>query len=69
MTGTEGSRQSGAGETRRISKEMLIQYVGDLNGPIYYVAGPPARVGGIQQLLNSAGVNADDIRPEEFAGY
>jgi len=69
MTGMEGSRQSWEGETRRISKEMLIQYIGDLNGPIYYVAGPPAMVGGMQQLLNSAGVNADDIRPEEFAGY
>lgn len=69
MTGTEGSRQSSAGETRRISKEMLIWYMGDLNGPIYYVAGPPAMVVGMQQLLHSAGVNADDIRPEEFAGY
>jgi ferredoxin-NADP reductase len=54
---------------RRISKEMPIQYIGDLNGPIHYVVGPPAMVSGMQQLLNSAGVNADDIRPEEFAGY
>jgi Na+-transporting NADH:ubiquinone oxidoreductase subunit NqrF len=48
---------------------MLIQYLGDLNGPVYYVAGPPAMVGAMQQMLNSAGVNDDDIRPEEFAGY
>jgi len=26
-------------------------------------------VGAMQHLLNSAGANDDDIRPEEFAGY
>ena len=69
MTGMERGSDSWKGETSRISKDMLIQYLGDLNGPIYYVAGPPAMVGAMQQLLNSAGVNDDDIRPEEFAGY
>jgi ferredoxin-NADP reductase len=69
MTGMERGGNSWKGETRRISKEMLIQHLGDLNGPIYYLAGPPAMVGAMQQLLNSAGVNDDDIRPEEFAGY
>ena len=69
MTGMEGASHSWAGETRRISREMLIQHLGDLNGPIYYLAGPPAMVGAMQRLLNSAGVNDDDIRPEEFAGY
>ena len=48
---------------------MLIQHLGDLNGPVYCIAGPPAMVGAMQQLLNSAGVNDDDIRPGEFAGY
>jgi ferredoxin-NADP reductase len=68
MTGMErGSFWKG--ETGRISKELLIQYLGDLKGPIYYVAGPPAMVGATQRLLNAAGVNDDDIRPEEFAGY
>lgn len=69
MTGMEHGSDSWKGETRRISKETLIQHLGDLHGPIYYLAGPPAMVGAMQQMLNSAGVNDDDIRPEEFAGY
>jgi ferredoxin-NADP reductase len=69
MTGAERGSDSWKGETKRISKELLNQYVGNLKGPIYYVAGPPAMVGAMQQLLNAAGVDDDDIRSEEFAGY
>jgi ferredoxin-NADP reductase len=69
MTGLERGSHSWNGESSRVSKEMLMQYVGDLNGPIYYLAGPPGMVTAMQTLLNSAGVNDDDIRPEEFAGY
>ena len=69
MTGMERGSHSRIGESSRISKEMLMQHLGDLNGPIYYLAGPPVMVGAMQQLLNSAGVNDDDIRSEEFAGY
>jgi ferredoxin-NADP reductase len=69
MTGMEGGSHSWNGESSRVSKEMLTKYVGDLNGPIYYLAGPPGMVAAMQTLLNSAGVNDDDIRPEEFAGY
>ena len=69
MTEMERGSDSQKGATGRISKEMLVQHLGELNGPIYYLAGPPAMVGAMQQLLNSAGVNDDDIRPEEFAGY
>ena len=57
------------GDIGRISKEMLLRYVGNLEGPIYYVAGPPGLVSGMHELLNSAGVDDDDIRLEEFAGY
>ena len=69
MTGVERGSDAHQGAAGRISKETLIQHLGDLNGPIYYIAGPPTMVGAMQQLLNSAGVNDDDIRPEEFAGY
>jgi ferredoxin-NADP reductase len=69
MTGMERGNHLWKGETRRFSKELLIQHLGDLKGPIYYAAGPPAMVGAMQRLLNAAGVNDDDIRPEEFAGY
>jgi ferredoxin-NADP reductase len=38
-------------------------------GPIYYVAGPPAMVAGIKKMLVGAGVDEDEIRAEDFAGY
>ena len=38
-------------------------------GPIYYVAGPPAMVAGMRQVLLTANVDEDDIRTEDFAGY
>jgi len=69
MTGLEAGSPSWNGECSRVSKEMLMQYIGDLDGPIYYLAGPPGMVTAMQTVLNSAGVNDDDIRPEEFAGY
>jgi ferredoxin-NADP reductase len=37
--------------------------------PIYYIAGPPTMVKGLHEMLNNAGVDDDDIRSEEFAGY
>jgi Mn2+/Fe2+ NRAMP family transporter len=36
---------------------------------LYYSAGPPAMVAGMRAMLLSAGVDEDDIRTEDFAGY
>jgi ferredoxin-NADP reductase len=36
---------------------------------IYYSAGPPAMVTGMRKMLVEAGVDEDDIRTEDFAGY
>jgi ferredoxin-NADP reductase len=57
------------GETGYIGPEMLSTHVGNLRGPIYYLAGPPTMVAGACRTLCQAGVNQDDIRTEEFAGY
>jgi ferredoxin-NADP reductase len=57
------------GKTGRISSEMLVTHVGILRGPIYYIAGPPTMVAAARRTLNEAGVDEDDIRTEEFAGY
>ena len=57
------------GETALINQEMLRKYLKDAASPIYYIAGPPAMVKGLQEMLNKAGTNNDDIRVEEFAGY
>jgi ferredoxin-NADP reductase len=48
---------------------MLAKLLGTLQGPIYYIAGPPPMVAAMREMLVGAGVDEDDIRAEEFAGY
>ena len=48
---------------------MLSKYLDDLRGPIYYIAGSPAMVSGMRKMLVTSGVDEDDIRTDEFAGY
>jgi ferredoxin-NADP reductase len=69
MTEMAGSNRGWQGETGFINQEMLTKYIGDLAAPIYYIAGPPKMVTAMQQTLSLAGVNSDDVRAEEFAGY
>jgi len=57
------------GETGRISREMLLRHVSSLREAICYVAGPAGMVSGARLVLNAAGIDDDDIRTEEFAGY
>jgi ferredoxin-NADP reductase len=57
------------GKTGRISSEMLLTHVGILRVPIYYIAGPPTMVAAALRTLSEVGVDEDDIRTEEFAGY
>ena len=64
-----GSNRVWRGETGFINREMLAKYIGDLSAPIYYIAGPPAMVAAMRQTLSDEGVNCDDVRAEEFAGY
>jgi ferredoxin-NADP reductase len=65
----EKSKQKWAGKTGFIDRQMLSQSMNDLKGSIYYVAGPPEMVSALGETLAALGVNADDIRSEEFAGY
>jgi len=57
------------GKTGHISPEMLLTLVKSLRGPIYYIAGPPTMVASVRQTLSEVGIDEDDIRTEEFAGY
>ena len=57
------------GETGLITQEMLSRHLTNLQGPIYYIAGPPAMVAGLRKMLVAANVDEDDIRTEDFAGY
>ncbi len=69
MTEMEKSKRPWAGERGFIDRAMLIKYLTDLNGPIYYLAGPPPMVAAMRKLLIDTKVDEDDIRTEEFAGY
>ena len=69
MTAMEQSKNEWQGETGLINKEMLSRHLTNLQGPIYYVAGPPAMVAGLRKMLVGAEVDEDDIRSEDFAGY
>lgn len=57
------------GERGFIDQSMITRHLSSLRGPIYYVAGPPAMVTAMRQMLMVAGADEDDIRTEEFAGY
>lgn len=69
MTAMAKSRRQWAGEKGVIDREMVLRQVPELVGPIYYIAGPPAMVAAMRQMLASAGVDEDEIRTEEFSGY
>jgi ferredoxin-NADP reductase len=69
MTEMSKSARPWSGETGFINREMLSKYVPNLQGPIYYIAGPPGMVTAMRQSLTQAAVDEDDIRTEEFAGY
>jgi ferredoxin-NADP reductase len=69
LTRLTGDGPEWKGETGHISPEMLHKHVGKIRGPIFYIAGPPAMVAAARRTLVEAGVDEDDIRTEEFAGY
>jgi ferredoxin-NADP reductase len=69
MTEMDKSQREWKGETGYINKDMLTKHLPSLQGPIYYLAGPPAMVAAMRGTLIEAGVDEDDIRTEEFSGY
>jgi len=69
LTRTANNNGGWKGKTGYISSEMLSTQIGTLRGPIYYIAGPPTMVAATRRTLSEVGVDEDDIRTEEFAGY
>jgi len=69
MTEMSRSSKKWERETGLINKEMLSTHLGNLQGPIYYIAGPPAMVTDTRKMLIVSNVDEDDIRIEKFAGY
>jgi ferredoxin-NADP reductase len=69
MAEMEKSRQPWPGETGLIGKDLLARHLEDFAAPAYYIAGPPAMVETMQEMLARAGVDAEDVRTDEFYGY
>jgi ferredoxin-NADP reductase len=69
MTEMDKSHREWKGETGLINKDMLTKHLPSLQGPNYYLAGPPAMVAAMRRMLIEAGVDKDDIRTEKFSGY
>jgi ferredoxin-NADP reductase len=69
MTQMPQSQKEWKGAMGLINQEMVSRHLTNLQGPIYYIAGPPAMVAGLRKMLVSANVDEDDIRTEDFAGY
>ncbi len=69
MTEMPKSHQPWNGETGLIDQEMLGRHLKGAASPIYYIAGPPAMVKGLREMLGKAGMYDSDICAEEFAGY
>ena len=68
MTGVDESK-TWSGETGVLDADKLRRHITALNGPIYYIAGPPAMVAAMRDIALQAGVDEDDIRTEDFPGY
>jgi ferredoxin-NADP reductase len=69
MTEMDKSHREWKGQTGFINKDMLTKHLPSLQGPMFYLAGPPAMVEAMRRMLIEAGVDEDDIRTEEFSGY
>jgi Na+-transporting NADH:ubiquinone oxidoreductase subunit NqrF len=69
MTEMSKSKNEWVGETALIEKEMLCRHLETLQGPIYYLAGPPTMVTAMREMLVVAGVEENDIQANEFVGY
>jgi len=69
MTQAGKSTVPWSGQTGSIDQSLVKRACSELTAPIFYIAGPPAMVEGLRETLNSAGIDDDDIRSEEFYGY
>jgi ferredoxin-NADP reductase len=69
MSQMEHSHRDWQGETGVINTQILAKYLKGVIAPIYYITGPPTMVKAMHTMLNDAGIDEDNIRIEEFAGY
>jgi len=69
MTEMGKSGRAWEGETGMIDEKLVKRINRDLPAPVYYIAGPPAMVESMRSMLTGIGVDAQEIRTDEFYGY
>lgn len=69
MTEMSKSSRPWGGETGFIDDKMVRKHVAAPESGIAYLAGPPAMVTAMRQMLVAARLDEDNIRTEEFSGY
>jgi ferredoxin-NADP reductase len=69
MTQMGHSKRTWRGEVGKVDQPMIARHLKEGGSPIYYIAGPPGMVKGLQSVLRSAGVDDSAVRHEEFDGY
>jgi ferredoxin-NADP reductase len=69
MVEMDKSSRPWSGETGFLDRAMLERHLKGLAAYVYYIAGPPGLVDGMQKMLIGAGVLEDAIRTDEFFGY
>jgi ferredoxin-NADP reductase len=69
MTEMDKSARPWRGELGFVDQAMLRRHLESLSTAVYYIAGPPAMVEAMQEMLAAAGVGADAVRTDEFYGY
>ncbi len=68
MTDMPKSHLAWTGETGFIDRQMIGRRL-PVQGPRYYLAGPPAMVTAMRTMLIAAQVSEAEIRSDEFSGY
>jgi ferredoxin-NADP reductase len=69
MVEMDKSSRPWSGERGFLDRAMLERHLESLGANVYYVAGPPGLVEGMQKMLVGAGVAEDAIHTDEFFGY
>lgn len=57
------------GEKRMIDAEFIKEYISDIDSAIFMLSGPPGMVTAINKELKKLGIDRQNIKTEQFAGY
>lgn len=65
----EESKEKWEGLTGRVDETMIKKLVYDTENPTWWVAGPPAMIDAMEEVLKKIGIPQEKIKSEKFTGY